>query len=61
MTPEHGLCVVVSGTVDQGFAIIGPFKHPAFAVEWADAWEDDITWEVVPLVDPRTREVPEGG
>lgn len=51
-------CVLVSGRIDKGFTIIGPFPHPAIAAEWADAWEDDITWEVVPMVDPRTREVP---
>jgi len=48
----------VSGRIDKGFTIIGPFPHPAIAAEWADAWEDDITWEVVPIVDPRTREIP---
>lgn len=56
-SPEHGLCVVVSGTIGEGFTIIGPFKHPAVASEWADAWEEDITWEVVPLVAQSTREV----
>lgn len=58
MTPEHGLCVVVSGTIDAGFTVLGPFKHPSYAAEWAATWEEDITWEIVPLVDPKTREVP---
>lgn len=51
-------CVVVSGTVEKGFTIIGPFPHPAIAAEWSDAWEEDITWEIIPLIDPKTREVP---
>lgn len=59
--PEHGLCVVISGTVADGFEVIGPFKHPALAAEWANEWEEDITWEVVPLVAQSTREVSEGG
>lgn len=57
MPPEHGLCVVVSGTIDGGFTVLGPFKHPAYAAEWASTWEEDITWEVLPLVDPKTKEV----
>lgn len=51
-------CVVVSGTVEKGFIIIGPFPHPAIASEWGNAWEEDITWEIMPLVNPKSCEVP---
>jgi len=57
--PQHGLCVVVSGTLDNGFTLIGPFTHPSYAIEWANAWEDDITWEVMSLVHPNDRQSPE--
>ena len=52
-------CVVVSGTVEKGFIIIGPFPHPAIASEWGNAWEEDITWEIMPLVNPKSCEVPQ--
>lgn len=48
--PEHGLYVVLSGTPADGFEVIGPFKHPSYAAEWAATWEDDIDWWVVPLI-----------
>lgn len=54
---EHGMCVIVSGSISEGYDVIGPFSHPAAAAEWADAWEEDITWEVVPLVAQSTREI----
>ena len=57
MPPTQGLCVVVSGTVESGFSIIGPFPHPSYAYEWANAWEEDVTWEVQSLVAPESREV----
>lgn len=56
---EHGMCVVVSGTLDTGFTLIGPFSHPAYAADWAQTWEEDITWEILPLVHPSTRETPQ--
>lgn len=55
--PEHGLCVVISGTPNIGFTITGPFEHPSFAAEWASAWENDIDWWVSPLIAQSTREV----
>lgn len=55
--PEHGLCVIISGTPSAGFTVVGPFKHPAIADEWASTWEDDIDWWVAPLVAQSTREV----
>ena len=43
---------VVSGTLADGFKLIGPFPHQALATEWADTWEEDITWEVCPIIEP---------
>jgi len=54
---NHGMSVVVSGTIEKGFTIIGPFAHPVLATEWASTWEEDITWEVMPLVARSTREI----
>ena len=54
---KHGMCVIVSGSIGEGFDVIGPFSHPALATEWAAAWEEDITWEVVPLIAQSTREI----
>jgi hypothetical protein len=51
-------CVIISGTPTAGFTVIGPFKHPATATEWASAWEEDIDWWVAPLVPQSDREVP---
>lgn len=56
-TPEHGLCVIISGTPSTGFVITGPFKHPSFASEWASVWEDDVDWWVASLVAQETRQV----
>lgn len=49
-TPQN--FVVVSGTIEKGFTFIGPFPHQALAIEWADTWEEDITWEICPVIDP---------
>ena len=43
---------VVSGTPADGFHLIGPFPHPALAEEWADAWEADIDWWILPIIEP---------
>ena len=43
------LCVVVAGNPTEGFRIIGPFKQPHYASEWADEWIDDLGWWVLPL------------
>ena len=32
------LCVVMTGNPVEGFEVIGPFKQPHYASEWADEW-----------------------
>ena len=43
------LCVVMTGNPVEGFEVIGPFKQPHYASEWADEWLDDLDWWVLPL------------
>lgn len=43
------LSVVVTGNPGDGFRVIGPFKQPHYASEWADTWLPDIDWWVLPL------------
>ena len=43
------LCVVMTGNPVEGFEVIGPFKQPHYASEWADEWIDDLDWWVLPL------------
>lgn len=44
-----GLSAVLTGTPVDGFEIIGPFKQPEYAADWADEWVPDLDWWVVPL------------
>jgi hypothetical protein len=48
--------IVTVGNPTQGFKNIGPFKHPAFACEWADTWLDTTDWWVTELDSPSTFE-----
>ena len=34
--------VVVTGNPGDGFRVIGPFKQPHYASEWADEWLPDL-------------------
>jgi hypothetical protein len=43
---------VVSGTPADGFNLIGPFPHAVLATEWANTWEEDIDWWILPIIDP---------
>ena len=43
------LCVVMTGNPVEGFEVIGPFKQPHYASEWADEWLDSLDWWVLPL------------
>lgn len=46
------LYLIASGTIELGFTFIGPFTHIALATEWAENWEEDITWEILPIINP---------
>ena len=50
------LCVVMTGNPVEGFEIIGPFKQPHYASEWADEWLDDLDWWVLPLQSEETKQ-----
>ena len=41
--------VILAGSPAEGFRVIGPFKQPHYASEWADEWLDDLDWWVLPL------------
>ena len=41
--------VILAGSPAEGFEIIGPFKQPHYAGEWADEWLDSLDWWVLPL------------
>lgn len=43
------LSVVVAGNPSEGYQVIGPFKQPQYAAEWADEWVPDTDWWVLPL------------
>ena len=47
---------VISGTPADGFNLIGPFSHAALAAEWAETWEDDIDWWILPMKPPSIAE-----
>lgn len=44
-----GLSAVIAGNPVDGFRVVGPFKQPEYASEWADTWVADLDWWVVPL------------
>lgn len=44
-----GLSAVITGNPIDGFEVVGPFKQPQYAADWADTWTDDVDWWVVPL------------
>lgn len=49
MSEHQGMSVVVMGNPISGFEIIGPFKQPHYATDWAGEWAPDLDWWVAPL------------